>query len=142
MLQSRIPIPPYILCFPWRGREKTCTMWILFLLSLMLQPSGTISTCESSLCRRQCPPPSTYILFLLWHPRHSWVDQAAAGVSTSYDALVQIFDRVGNFLKRLQIYAKIPFTPPMVDIIVQIMLEILSVLALTTAEIKQGRFSK
>jgi hypothetical protein len=30
----------------------------------------------------------------------------------------------------------------MIDIIVQIMLEILSVLALTTTEIKQGRFSK
>ncbi|KAH9975095.1 hypothetical protein BGW80DRAFT_1251273 [Lactifluus volemus] len=68
--------------------------------------------------------------------------QAASGVSASYDALVEIFDRVGNFLKRLQIYAKIPFTPPMIDIIVQIMLEILSVLALTTTEIKQGRFKK
>ncbi|KAH9975115.1 hypothetical protein BGW80DRAFT_1444668 [Lactifluus volemus] len=68
--------------------------------------------------------------------------QAASSVSASYDALVQIFDRVGNFLKRLQIYAKIPFTPPMIDIIVQIMLEILSVLALTTTEIKQGRFKK
>ncbi|KAH9975096.1 hypothetical protein BGW80DRAFT_1444660 [Lactifluus volemus] len=70
--------------------------------------------------------------------------QAASGVSTSYDALVQIFDRVSNFLKRLQIYAEITFTPeaPMINIIVQIMVEILSVLALTTTEIKQGRLSK
>ncbi|KAH9970793.1 hypothetical protein BGW80DRAFT_1519499 [Lactifluus volemus] len=68
--------------------------------------------------------------------------EAVSGVSTSYDALIQIFDRVGNFLKRLQIYAEIPFTPPMTNIIVQIMVEILSVLALTTKEIKQGRLKK
>jgi hypothetical protein len=111
-------------------------------ITLRFKPSGTISTFEGNLCRHRCPPPGTYPLFLLWNLRHSYVNQAASGVSTSYDALVQIFDRVGNFLKRLQIYAKIPFTPPMVDIIVQIMLEILSVFALTTAEIKQGRFSK
>jgi hypothetical protein len=73
---------------------------------------------------------------------HIWVNQAACGVTTSYDALVELFERVGNFLKRLHIYTEIPFTPAMTDIIVQIMVEVLSVLALATKEIKQGRFSE
>lgn len=49
---------------------------------------------------------------------------------------------MGNFLKRLEVYTTIPPTPAMTDIIVKVMAEILSVLALTTKEIKQGRFSK
>jgi hypothetical protein len=74
--------------------------------------------------------------------RYTWVNQTACGVSTSYDALLELFERVGNFLKRLHIYTEIPFTPAMTDIIVQIMVEVLSVLALATKEIKRGRFSE
>ena len=36
----------------------------------------------------------------------------------------------------------VPPTPKMTDIIVKIMVELLSVLALATKQIKQGRFSK
>jgi hypothetical protein len=49
---------------------------------------------------------------------------------------------LGNFLKRLEIYMTIPPTAMMSDIIAQIMVEVLSVLALATKQIKQGRFSK
>jgi hypothetical protein len=68
--------------------------------------------------------------------------QAASSVSSSYDALVDLFDCVGNFLKRLQIYTSLPLTPPMMEISVKIMVELLSVLALATKQIKLGRFSK
>jgi hypothetical protein len=67
---------------------------------------------------------------------------AADGVSSSYDALVELFECVGNFLKRLRIYTDIPLTPSMMDIIGQIMEELLSVFALATKQIKQGRFKK
>jgi hypothetical protein len=70
------------------------------------------------------------------------VFQAASGVMSSYDALVDLFDCLGSFLKRLEIYTTIPPTPIMTDIIVKIMVELLSVLALATKQIKQGRFSK
>ena len=43
---------------------------------------------------------------------------------------------------RLDVYTKIPPTPMMMDLIVKIMAELLSVLALATKQIKQGRFSK
>jgi hypothetical protein len=49
---------------------------------------------------------------------------------------------LGNFLKRLDVYTNIPPTPLMTDILVKIMVELLSVLALATKQIKQGRFSK
>jgi hypothetical protein len=49
-----------------------------------------------------------------------------------------------NFLKRLEVYTTIPPTAmvSVTDIILQIMIELLSVLALATKQIKQGRFSK
>jgi len=68
--------------------------------------------------------------------------QAASGVSSSYDALVDLFECLGNFLKRLRIYADLPLTPSMKEISVKIMVELLSVLALATKQIKEGRFSK
>lgn len=61
---------------------------------------------------------------------------------SSYDALVDIFECIENFLKRLMIYAEIPPTPVMTEVLVKIMTEILSVLALATKQINQGRFSK
>ena len=68
--------------------------------------------------------------------------QAAHGVSSSYDALVDLFECLGNFLKRIRIYSDIPLTPSMTEISVKIMAELLSVLALATKQVKQGRFSK
>ena len=68
--------------------------------------------------------------------------QAASGVTSSYDALLELFECLGNFLKRLEIYMTIPPTAMMSDIVVKIMVEVLSVLALATKQIKQGRFSK
>jgi hypothetical protein len=70
------------------------------------------------------------------------VCQAASGVTSSYDALLELFDCLGNFLKRLEIYTTIPPNPIMTEVIVKIMLELLSVLALASKQIKQGRFSK
>jgi hypothetical protein len=68
--------------------------------------------------------------------------QAASGVTSSYEALLELFECLGSFVKRLEIYVMIPSTTAMTDIIVRIMVEVLSVLALATKQIKQGRFSK
>ena len=63
-------------------------------------------------------------------------------VTSSYDALLELFECLGNFLKRLEIYTAIPPTPIMTEIIVKIMVQLLSVLALASKQIKQGRFSE
>jgi hypothetical protein len=49
---------------------------------------------------------------------------------------------LGNFLKRLEEYTAIQPTPMMMDLITKIIIELFSVLALATKQIKQGRFSK
>jgi hypothetical protein len=79
-----------------------------------------------------------------WIPRDvwTWLWQAASGVSSSYDALLDLFDRIGNFLNRLDIYTGIPPTQMITDIIVKIMAELLSVLGLATKLIEKGRFCK
>jgi len=86
---------------------------------------------------------NTTLLFLL--TRFSCdpcLRQAATGVTASYDALIDLFECVSNFLKRLHIYTeKISLSPTMSDILVKIMVEVLSVLALATKQINQGRFS-
>ena len=68
--------------------------------------------------------------------------QAVKDVSASYDALVDLFESIENFLSRLEIYTKIPLTPPMADIIVKIMVEVLSTLALATKQVRQGMLSR
>ena len=86
-----------------------------------------------TVCILRLSPP-TYILIR--------IHQAADGVSSSYDALVDLFECIGNFFKRLRIYTDVPMTPSMTDIIAKIMVELLSVFALATKQIKQGRFSE
>ena len=63
-------------------------------------------------------------------------------MSSSYDALLNLFECLANFLRRLEVYTMIPLTPVMTDIIVKIMIEILSVLSLATKQIKEGRLSQ
>lgn len=47
-----------------------------------------------------------------------------------------------SFLKRLEIYTRIPPTPTMITVTVKIMVELLSVLAVATKQLRQRRFSK
>ena len=67
--------------------------------------------------------------------------QAIMDVSASYDALVDLFESTENFLRRLDIYIKIPPTTAMTEIVVKILVELLSTLALATQQVKQGRLS-
>jgi hypothetical protein len=64
------------------------------------------------------------------------------GISASYDALLDVFECVANFLNRLRIYTGIPFSLSMSGLVTKILVEVLSVLAQATKQIKQGRLSK
>jgi hypothetical protein len=70
------------------------------------------------------------------------VCQAVKDVSASYDALLDLFESIGNFLKRLDVYTTIPPTTAMTGIVVKIMVELLSTIGLTTKQITQGRLSE
>ncbi|KAH9983390.1 hypothetical protein BJV74DRAFT_797437 [Russula compacta] len=66
----------------------------------------------------------------------------AAAVSASKHTLADVFERIENFLRRLETYIEIPPTAGMTDVIVKIMVEVLSILAIATKEIKQSRAKK
>ncbi|KAI0248526.1 hypothetical protein BJV78DRAFT_789652 [Lactifluus subvellereus] len=66
---------------------------------------------------------------------------AAKDVNASKDALVDIFGRIENLFKRLEIYTKVPPTDAMKELIVRIMVQVLEILAVATKEIKQ-QFAK
>ena len=75
--------------------------------------------------------------------------KAAKGVSTSYDALIEIFECFEHYLGRLEVLTDStdPAIQPAIQsavgkIMVKIMVELIEVLALATQQIKQGRFSE
>jgi hypothetical protein len=62
-------------------------------------------------------------------------------VSASRETLAYLFNRMEYFFRRLETYTAVPLTAGMTDIIVEIMLVVLTVLAIATKEMKRGRMS-
>jgi len=73
-------------------------------------------------------------------PKH-W-HQAAKAVSADRDVLVDLFERIENFLRRLETYVDVQPTPGMTDIIVKVMVEVLFILGIATKEINQNSASE
>jgi hypothetical protein len=63
-------------------------------------------------------------------------------VRARQDTLIDVFERVENFFRRLETYAEVTPTAQMMEIIMKIMVEVLSILAIATKETKQGRMSE
>ena len=102
-----------------------------------------ILACHRNIFRDWRPPFSAYPSY-----RHRVCDcndcisQAAKDARASQDILIDIFERVEMFFRRLEIYAEVRPTTEMMEIIIQIMVEVLSILGIATKEIQQGRISK
>ncbi|KAH9057379.1 hypothetical protein EDB87DRAFT_1578759 [Lactarius vividus] len=64
--------------------------------------------------------------------------QAAKDVRASQDALVDLFGRIDNFFRRLEKHIEVRPTAAMMDVIVKIMVEVLSILGIVTKEIRRG----
>jgi hypothetical protein len=73
---------------------------------------------------------------------NTFMSQAAKDVQGNNDTLIDVFERIECFFRRLEIYAQVPPTTEMMDTIVQIMVEVFSILGIATKEIKQSRFSE
>ena len=67
--------------------------------------------------------------------------QAARDTAASRDALIELFDKMENFFVRLKTYIEVPPTAEMTNVMGKIMAEVLSMLAIATKEMKQGRTS-
>jgi hypothetical protein len=100
-----------------------------------------ILTSEHNLCGHWCSPgwcPSCF-------PHVTYFDtpdSQAAEDARSRDKLIDLFIRIESFFRRLEIYTGITPTVFMTDIIVEIMVEVLSILAIATKEAKDGRISE
>ena len=68
--------------------------------------------------------------------------QAAKGRVSNCDALIDLLESIEHFVNRLDIYTRIPSTPAMDEIVVKILVELISTLALVTEELKQKRSSE
>ena len=60
----------------------------------------------------------------------------------SQNTLIDMFERIEMFFRRLEVYTQVPPTTEMMDILIQIMVEVLSILGIATKEIKQGLLSE
>ena len=61
---------------------------------------------------------------------------------SSRDALLGVFERIENFLRRLETYIEVPPDAGMTGTVIKIMVEVLSILAIATKEIKQNKASE
>ena len=73
---------------------------------------------------------------------NAYICQAAKDTRASQDILIDIFERIEMFFRRLEIYTELPSTMEMMDTIIQVMAEVLSILGIATKDIRQGRMSK
>ena len=69
------------------------------------------------------------------------MSQAAKDVRAQ-DTLVGVCERIQSFFQRLEIYTDVSPTTQMMDTMIRIMTEVLSILGITTKEIKEWRISE
>jgi len=81
----------------------------------------------------------TYNSHILLTTTHVHVYQEIKDRNSSYDALIDMLETIEHFLGRLKIYTGLPLTGDMPKILVKIMVELLSTIALVTRQIKQCR---
>jgi hypothetical protein len=70
------------------------------------------------------------------------IPQVVMAVRAVQSVIADLFENIKRFFIRLKIYVKLPPTEEMTEIIVDVMVHVLHVLALLTKEIKQGKISE
>lgn len=145
LLQGHIPT----FCDSWRSHRMMGLIESIVYDICML--STTVALGDAILQ----PPPGKAVLtglatlltvcvllyFLVEHGCDIRIRKAAKGTSADYDALVDCLGLTKQFLKYLNVYTKIVPTPPMHEILVMIVVELLAILALATKEFILGQLS-
>ena len=80
--------------------------------------------------------------FVCRWPGDAHVIQSAKGIISNCDALVDLLESIEHVLNWLNIYTRISPTPAIDEIVVKILVELISTLALVTEELKQRRSSE
>ena len=68
--------------------------------------------------------------------------QAAKGIESSYDLLVDLLESIEHLLRRIEIYTQISHTSALDEMMVKIMVDLISTLALATKGLMPGRLSE
>jgi hypothetical protein len=68
------------------------------------------------------------------------VNQAANGVISSCDVLADLLESIEHFVDRLKVYTDMSRTPVIDKIVVKLIVELISTLALVTRKLKHRRF--
>jgi hypothetical protein len=79
--------------------------------------------------------------FIRRWPGNVHVIQSAKGMIPNCDALVDLLESIEHFLNRLNIYTRISPAPAIDEIVVKVLVELISTLALVTDELKQRNSS-
>ena len=124
------------------GVGLVCSCAYTYLKFASLYYLAVILSRERNLRWHWCSPFGVYLRYLDVRYCNTDIYQAAKDVRASQDTLVDIFERIEMFFRRLEVYTEVPPTTEMTDIIVQIMAEVLSILGIATKEIKQSRISE
>ncbi|KAI9432171.1 hypothetical protein H4582DRAFT_1821453, partial [Lactarius indigo] len=121
-----------------RRDDERLTKWLNPTVNVLYAFSATLGEGVGlvSIGRTSCS------LFAFSPSFYSLTIQASKDVAASHDILIDIFERIENFFKRLEAYTEVPQTAAMTDVIVKIMVEVLSIFAIATKEIRQGRAKK
>ncbi|KAH8977629.1 hypothetical protein EDB86DRAFT_1082299 [Lactarius hatsudake] len=64
---------------------------------------------------------------------------AARDVRASHGAIIDLFERIESFFKRLEVYTEISLSTKMAEVLVKIVVELLSILSIATKEVKRRR---
>ncbi|KAF8258368.1 hypothetical protein EI94DRAFT_1708063 [Lactarius quietus] len=62
---------------------------------------------------------------------------AAKDARASQGAVIDLFERIESFFKRLEVYTQISLTTKMAEVLVKIVIELLSILSIATKEVKR-----
>lgn len=81
---------------------------------------------------------SAYSLLLFGDTLNSEIEQAAKGVKASHDALADLFGHIENFFKRFKVYVESSPTAELLEVLVKVVAEVLSILSIATKEMEQS----
>ena len=73
---------------------------------------------------------------------NTYIYQAAKDVRASQDTLLDIFLHIERFFRRLEMYTEVRPSNEMLDLFVEIMAEVISILGIATEETRKGRLSE
>jgi len=85
---------------------------------------------------------SVRILIPLLRRHYNPPSKATKAISATQNALTNVFERIEEFFRRLETYIQVPPTAGMTHMMVAIMIEVLSILAIVTREVDRHRPGK